>query len=191
MATSLAADSSLTICQYAMRDAHTDGSIEPKKRQWSSRIKLHPVAIIQDIALLQMNAAAIPKEHFMIFRYTIIYVADVASTLQFYQAAFGIETEFMHEGNDYGELRTGATKLAFSSFALMAQIGKSVATQSPAKPSFEVAFETDDVEAALKRAVAAGAILVQPVTKMPWGQTIAYVRAPEGTLIELCTAISR
>ena len=25
-----------------------------------------------------------------------------------------------------------------------------------------------------------------PITK-PWGQTVAYVRAPEGTLIELCT----
>jgi hypothetical protein len=22
---------------------------------------------------------------------------------------------------------------------------------------------------------------------MPWGQTISYVRAPEGTLVEICT----
>ncbi|RZL31926.1 MAG: VOC family protein, partial [Rubrivivax sp.] len=28
-----------------------------------------------------------------------------------------------------------------------------------------------------------------PVTK-PWGQTVAYVRCPDGTLVELCTAMS-
>jgi lactoylglutathione lyase len=126
----------------------------------------------------------------MIFRYTILYVANVPETLSFYNRAFGIETAFVHEGNDYGELRTGATKLAFSSFQLMAQIGKEVATEAPAKPSFELAFETEDVPAALARALEAGATLVQEVKQMPWGQTIAYVRAPEGTLVELCTAVS-
>ena len=125
----------------------------------------------------------------MIFRYTIIYVADVPTTLQFYNAAFALETAHIHAGNDYGELQTGATKLAFSSFALMAQIGKTVATEAAAKPAFELAFETDDVKHALERAVGAGAVLVQDVTRMPWGQTIAYVRTPEGTLVELCTKV--
>jgi lactoylglutathione lyase len=126
----------------------------------------------------------------MIFRYTILYVADVPKTLNFYNRAFGIETAFIHEGNDHGELNTGTTKLAFSSFQLMAQIGKDVATEAPAKPSFELARETSDVPSALARALEAGAILVQDVKQMPWGQTIAYVRAPEGTLVEICTAVS-
>ena len=63
----------------------------------------------------------------MIYRYTILYVADVAQSLAFYGAAFGFETAFLHEAGDYGALRTGETKLAFSSHALMQQIGKSVA----------------------------------------------------------------
>jgi catechol 2,3-dioxygenase-like lactoylglutathione lyase family enzyme len=71
----------------------------------------------------------------------------------------------------------------------MRQIGKSVATTPPEKPSYELAFETDDVGAALTRALAAGAVLVTPVTAMPWGQTLAYVRTPEGTLVELCTKV--
>lgn len=125
----------------------------------------------------------------MIYRYTILYVASVPDTLKFYQAAFGFETGFLHEAGDYGELLTGNTKLAFSSHALMATIGKDVATTPPAKPSYELAFETDDVSAALARAVAAGAELVKPITEMPWGQTLAYVRAPEGTLIEICTPV--
>ena len=125
----------------------------------------------------------------MIYRYTILYVADVAQTLAFYTAAFGFQTGFLHEAGDYGELITGDTKLAFSSHDLMAQIGKPVATVPPEKPSYELAFETEDVAAALARALAAGAVLVTPVTEMPWGQTLAYVRAPEGTLIELCTKV--
>lgn len=51
----------------------------------------------------------------MIFRYTILYVDDVPSSLDFYERAFGLKRGFMHEGGDYGELITGETKLAFSS----------------------------------------------------------------------------
>ncbi len=125
----------------------------------------------------------------MIYRYTILYVADVPATLAFYQAAFGFEIAFLHDGNDYAELATGQTKLAFSSHALMAQIGKDVATEPPLKPSYELAFEVPDVAAAIARATSAGAVLVQDPTDMPWGQTIGYVRTPEGTLVELCTAV--
>lgn len=125
----------------------------------------------------------------MIYRYTILYVADVAQSLAFYTAAFGFPTGYLHAAGDYGALVTGDTKLAFSSHALMAELGKDVATTPPQRPSYELAFETDDVAAALARACDAGAVLVTPVTQMPWGQTLAYVRAPEGTLIELCTKV--
>jgi lactoylglutathione lyase len=125
----------------------------------------------------------------MNFRYTILYVHDVSAALEFYNRAFGLEIAFLHEGKDYGELKTGNTKLAFSSIALMTSLGKSVATTSPEKPSFELAFETTDVASAVTRATGVGATLVQAPKDMPWGQTIAYVRTPEGTLVELCTAV--
>lgn len=125
----------------------------------------------------------------MIFRYVILYVADVPATLAFYRAAFDLPEGFLHESGDYGEVRTGETKLAFSSIRLMQALGKTVAATPPALPSFEIAFETDDVPAALARALSAGADLVQDVARMDWGQTIAYVRAPEGTLVEICTAV--
>ena len=126
----------------------------------------------------------------MIFRYAILYVADVPATLAFYSAAFGIPAGFLHDSGDYGELQTGHTRLAFSSIRLMRTLGKDVAATPPALPSFEIAFETDDVPAALARALAAGAELVQDVSRMDWGQTTAYVRAPEGTLVELCTPVA-
>ena len=123
----------------------------------------------------------------MQLRYIILYVPDVGATMDFYARAFGLKRRFLHDSGDYGEMATGDTRLAFSSIALMQSLGKQVATAAPERPAFELAFATRDVAAALERALAAGATLVQKATEMPWGQTISYVRAPEGTLVEICT----
>jgi catechol 2,3-dioxygenase-like lactoylglutathione lyase family enzyme len=125
----------------------------------------------------------------MIFRYTILYVQNVETTLAFFGAAFGLKTAFLHESKDYGELDTGQTKLAFASTELMQQTGKSPASTPVKNPAFNIAFETDGVADALDKALKAGAELVQEVQEMPWGQTTAYVRLPEGILIEICSAV--
>jgi uncharacterized glyoxalase superfamily protein PhnB len=39
--------------------------------------------------------------------YTILYVVDVASSLSFYERAFGFKRRFLHESGTYGELETG------------------------------------------------------------------------------------
>lgn len=121
--------------------------------------------------------------------YTILYVQDVSRSLAFYQAAFDLKLRFQHESGDYGELETGTTRLAFSSHALMSQLGKSPARPDAAAPSFEIAFSTADVPAAVARAVGAGATLKQAPQEMPWGQTVAYVIDPDGFLVELCTPV--
>ncbi|CAM3882687.1 VOC family protein [Paracidovorax anthurii] len=126
----------------------------------------------------------------MQFGYTILYVEDVPRTLAFYEAAFGLQRRFLHESGDYGELDTGATALAFSSLRLMEELGKSPKRASADAPSFEIAFTTPDVPAALQRAVAAGARPVQEPQAMPWGQTIAYVADLDGVLVELCTPVA-
>lgn len=125
----------------------------------------------------------------MIFRYTILYVADVAAALDFYDRAFGLRTGFLHEAGDYGEALTGDTKLAFSSRALMRQLGKSPAPADPAAPVFEIAFEVSDVQAAYDRAIAAGASARQAPRTEPWGQTTSYVSDPDGYLIEICSPV--
>ena len=51
----------------------------------------------------------------------------------------------------------------------------------------ELAFYVEDVAAAYDRAAAAGAAVVTPPRQTAWGQTVAYVRAPEGTVIGLCS----
>lgn len=126
----------------------------------------------------------------MQFGYTILYVEDVKASVGFYERAFGLTARFVDDAGDFAEMATGGTALAFSSRALMRQLGKTPAAADPAAPVFEIAFTTDDVAAALDRAVAAGARLVQAPEDMPWGQTVAYVADPEGVLVELCTPVS-
>ena len=123
----------------------------------------------------------------MQFGYAILYVEDVLQTIAFYEAAFGLQRRFVHEAGDFGELETGTTALAFSSLRLMTELGKNPQRTSAAAPNFEIAFTTPDVPAAVDRAVAAGARLVQAPEQMPWGQTVAYVADLNGALVELCT----
>ena len=124
------------------------------------------------------------------FKYTILYVNSVVDTLKFYEAAFGLSQSMLHESGDYGELDTGNTTLSFSSLKLMEELGKNPTTANSNNPSFEIAFEADDVDAALANALAAGASLVQAAENMPWGQKTAYVKDNNGFLVEICSAIA-
>lgn len=126
----------------------------------------------------------------MRFKYTILYVDDVAASIGFFERAFGLERGMIHESGDYGELRTGETTLSFSSRRLMTELGKSPGRPDPGQPVFEIAFETDDVAAALERARAAGARVAQEPREEPWGQTTAYVVDANGYLIELCSPVA-
>lgn len=121
--------------------------------------------------------------------YTILYVDDVRLSLDFYTRAFGLAVKFLHEGGDFGELDTGSTSLAFSSRQLMTQLHKNPSRADARAPCFEIALTTGDVSAAVERAVAAGAELIQRPEVMPWGQTVAYVADPDGFLVELCTPV--
>lgn len=44
-----------------------------------------------------------------------------------------------------------------------------------------------NVEKAYKKAINEGAIPLVPPKEKPWGQTVAYVRDPNGILIELAS----
>ena len=124
--------------------------------------------------------------------YTIVYVSDVAASLAFFEQAFGLSRRFLHESGSYGELETGATALAFADHATArGNLGHDyVAADTSKQPlGIEIGLVTTDVAAACQRAVKAGATLLAPPTTKPWGQTVAYVRCPDGTLVELCTAV--
>jgi lactoylglutathione lyase len=126
----------------------------------------------------------------MKFAYTILYVANVARALDFYEQAYGFPRRFLHESGTYGELETGDTTLSFAVLELgeMNFLG-GVEHPSQARKPFpsEIAFSTDDVASAYQRSLEAGALAVTAPKEKPWGQVVAYVRDPDGHLIELCT----
>ncbi len=128
----------------------------------------------------------------MKYEYTIIYVSSVEETLEFYKKAFGFEVKFIHESKAYGELETGETTLAFASHEMgdMNLGGKYLKANINDKPfGIELAFVTDDVLAAFEKAVASGAVPLKEPEEKPWGQIVAYVRAVDGSIIELCSPI--
>jgi catechol 2,3-dioxygenase-like lactoylglutathione lyase family enzyme len=126
--------------------------------------------------------------------YVILYVKDVSASLAFYEKAFGLARRFFNDDNGkaYGELDTGAARLAFASLQLAQEhLKQQVVTASPNQPplGFEIALTTPDVPALYARATKAGATAVsEPATK-PWGQTVAYLRDKDGYLVELCTLL--
>lgn len=127
----------------------------------------------------------------MKFGYTILYVTDVEATVSFYESAFGLKRQFIHESG-YGEMITGDTKLAFASVELARSNGVSFEQTSPEgrSPAFEIAFTTDDVAAAFQRAVEAGAAPIAEPKQKPWGQLVSYVSDINGFLVELCSPLA-
>lgn len=121
--------------------------------------------------------------------YAIYYVPDVAATLAFYEAAFGLERGMLSEGGEFGTLCTGETLLSFCAESFLEGDGFAFAPMRPehALPAFEIAFVTPDVAGAYAKAVAAGAKPLLAPKEKPWGQIVAYVRDLNGFQVEICS----
>ena len=124
------------------------------------------------------------------FAYTILYVADVEKSISFYERAFSFKRKFVAPDNSYGELDTGSVTLSFASITLAKSNLKDGFIQSSAKSkpfAIEIAFATEDVDGVYHKAIKAGAVSEATAQFKPQGQTVAYVRDPDGFLIEICT----
>jgi len=121
----------------------------------------------------------------MKFAGTVLYVDDVNAVVDFYGRAFGLKVRFIDKDLGFAELETGASILAIASHSL----GEMLMPDSYQRPidgqhaNVEIGFVTNDVPAALAKAIAEGACQIASPRRMPWGLEVAYVRAPEGTLI--------
>jgi len=127
----------------------------------------------------------------MRFGYTIIYTDDVEKSIEFFERAFGLKRRFVHESG-YGELDTGSTALAFATHDLgRGNLPDGYIKANEGKPlGIEIALVAGDVEAAFDRAVTSGAAIIKKPMAKPWGQMVAYVRCPDGTLVELCSPVN-
>jgi len=128
----------------------------------------------------------------MKYGYTIIYVESVKGTIKFYEKAFGFQQKFVTPENDYGELISGETTIAFASIELGNSNFKNGFTKADGtkKPfGVEMTFVTENIESDFKKALEMGATEFEPLTEKLWGQKVGYVRDNNGFLIEICTPI--
>lgn len=133
--------------------------------------------------------SARPQRQSAVFGFTILYVEDIDRSMRFYEDAFGFERRFVDENHVYLEFQTGGTTLAFTKLEFAAEHCGPIAAATPQGPTppSEIALIVADVDSAVDLAVAAGATLLRsPETKF-WGQLVAYIRDPDGHLIQLAT----
>ena len=124
-------------------------------------------------------------------------VADVPTTVAFYERAFGLASHYMHPSRGYAELDSGAAVLAFigedfvATTSLLGDV--TIYRSRPQSPTIgaHVALWSDDIESDWRRAVEAGALVVAPLSTKPWGQISGYVRDANGIVVELCTPSPR
>jgi uncharacterized protein YceH (UPF0502 family) len=113
--------------------------------------------------------------------YVIVVVDDLDRSLEFWTGTLGLQLG-KRDQRTYAQLETGVTRVGFLSKNAMAQIlGDALRDDD----RFEIGFKVDDVDAAYAELLADGAISAVPPTDRPWGQRTAYLRDPDGYLVEL------
>ena len=116
--------------------------------------------------------------------YVILIVADLDRAVAFYSGVLGIR--LAHRAEQYAQFDTGITRLGLYTRKAMAEtLGLRLTAPSEQSPGFEIGFKVADVDAAYAKLVENGAEPQTAPTTRPWGQRTAYVRDPDGHLIEL------
>lgn len=124
--------------------------------------------------------------------YVILYVEDVLKTVAFYQEAFGIPQRFLHESQQYAEMETGATTLAFVSEQFIKESHQFRPNRkNELAAGAEIAFTVDDVEKQFQIAIDSGAVEVLKPLQKPWGQVVSYVRDNNGFIVEICSPVAK
>lgn len=122
--------------------------------------------------------------------YVVLFVEDLDRALRFYCDLLGLPLG--HRSGQFAQLATGVTRVAlYERPAMAATLGRDLEAPSPDAPGFELGFKVEDCDAAFDELVSAGATPAVPPTDRPWGQRTAYVRDPDGHLVELAQDLRR
>ncbi|KAF7823593.1 Glyoxalase_2 domain-containing protein [Senna tora] len=123
------------------------------------------------------------------FAYTVVYVKDVAKSVDFYQKAFAFTVRRLDQSNRWGELESGHTTIAFTPSHQHETDDLTGTVQAPRssreRQPVEICFAYEDVDAAFKRAVENGAVAVSEPEEKEWGQKVGYVRDIDGIVVRI------
>lgn len=116
--------------------------------------------------------------------FPIINCQDLAVTVAFYRDVFGGERtyQFPPDGEpDYVSLQVGDGQVSLGRGTGPAMYGE---TPLPATGhAVDICIYVSELAATIERARAAGAQIPVEPAEMPWGETVAYVQDPEGTML--------
>ncbi len=122
--------------------------------------------------------------------YIVLVVADLDRAIGFYADVLGLR--LAHRAEAYAQFDTGRTRLAlYTREAMGKTLGTPLVAPSADAPAFELGFKVADAEAAYAEIVRKGARPVTPPIDRSWGQRTAYVRDPDGHLVELAQDLGR
>jgi uncharacterized glyoxalase superfamily protein PhnB len=116
--------------------------------------------------------------------FPIINCADLTAAREFYVTVFGgVQAyQFPESGEPvYLTLTIGAGQVALGIGTVPAAYGE---TPLPATGhAVDLCIYVPDLDATVDRALSAGGTVPVEPADMPWGERVAYVRDPEGTMI--------
>jgi lactoylglutathione lyase len=116
--------------------------------------------------------------------FPIINVTAIAPVRAFYEQVFGAELQyrFPDDGEPvYLTLRVGAGQVALGLGTGPAMYGE---VPLPATGhAVDICLYVGDLDAALAVAPGAGGAVVVPAQDTPWGERVAYLRDPQGTML--------
>jgi lactoylglutathione lyase len=118
--------------------------------------------------------------------HVILYVSDLAASVDFYRDVAGLEHRFTDAG--YAEFGTGATR-----FALYERRRAEWLTGHPVRPgpAGEIVLVVEDVHAVAAGLRARGIRLLAEPADRPWGHRTLHVADPDGFVVEFAQEIPR
>ena len=123
------------------------------------------------------------------FGAAVVYVDDLEMVVEFYSEAFDLHPRFYDRDAGFAEIGPdGYLAIAAHRAGELMMPGAYTRDDGPVS-GVEVAFYTESVAEAYERALRAGATALTSPRLMPWGQTVAYVRSIEGTIVGFVTPL--
>ena len=122
------------------------------------------------------------------YSYTRMHVKDCRACYEFYHDILGLEATFASEIDNYVELTDGKVKLTLlNQNTIKKYLGtKTEFSFEPNSDRIALSFQVANVEEACQRLQEQGVEIVSPAWNVvDWGMKLAFIRDPEGNLIEL------
>lgn len=119
------------------------------------------------------------------FAMTKLVVADLDKAVAFYAATCGLKEARRIKGGTGGRAMTEVIMAGQGAAATLVLMTYTDGGPAPTPGECILVFETDDIEAFFARAVAAGASIAEPITRLPdFGLSFGFLKDPEGHLVE-------